>query len=143
MSGSDALRTGTMTKVVRHVQGKTRPHDAPWHTIYLRRTALWLGEGASKRWRTFRTNREARRSIVPNRSWRRWRPSVGRLVWAYALIGTLMLGFWVGLAVYDSLNSRNAWVHKFLSSTWFQTVGRFLGPVLVAAFVLALFLLYW
>ncbi|MES4900770.1 MULTISPECIES: ATP-binding protein [unclassified Streptomyces] len=132
-----------MTKVVRHAKGKVRPHNAPWYTLYPRRVSSRAGGALRRRWRTFTTNREASRSIFPNRSWRRWRLSFGRLVRAYAYLGTVLLCAWVAVAVYDSVNGGKTRFQVVQNSTWFSTAIRIVGPFLVASFALTLFLLYW
>lgn len=132
-----------MTKVVRHPEGKERPPNEPWYTLYPRRALARTAGALGRRRRAFVTNREARRSIVPTRSWRRWRPTFGRAVWAYAYLGTLLLAGWVAAAVYDSVSGQKTWFHRLHDSTWFSTVIGFVGPVLLAAFALTLFLLYW
>ncbi|MEU1665602.1 ATP-binding protein [Streptomyces sparsogenes] len=133
-----------MTKVVRHTEGKVRPHNAPWYTLYPRRMLSHAGGTLGKRWRTFRTNREASRSILPNRNWRRWRLSFGRLVWAYALLGTAVVCAWVAVAIYDSVNGqKKSWAHSVQASSWFLTVTRIVGPFLVASCALTIFLIYW
>ncbi|MEV5509301.1 NACHT domain-containing protein [Streptomyces orinoci] len=127
-----------MIKVVRHPEGKKRPHNAPWYTLYPRRVLSLLTQDARYRWRTARTRWEARRSIVPNRSWRRFRPSFTWLVHAYAIVGTLALLLWIEEAIRDTPGFT-----KLQKEQWFQTVSRFVGPFLVTAFVLGLFLIFW
>ncbi|MFI9720098.1 NACHT domain-containing protein [Streptomyces sp. NPDC052396] len=127
-----------MIKVVRHPEGKKRPHNAPWYTLYPRRGVARLAQGTRYRWRTARTRWEARRSIVPNRSWRRWRPSFTWLVHAYAIVGTLALLLWLE----EGIRSAPGFI-RLQGEQWFQTVSRFIGPFLVTAFVLGLFLIFW
>ncbi|AKJ15750.1 hypothetical protein ABB07_38620 [Streptomyces incarnatus] len=135
-----------MTKVVRHPEGKERPRDAPWYTLYPRRWAMSVVAALGRRWRTFRTGREARRSIVPNLSWRRYfRLNFARFMRVYAYLCAALLVAWLGLGIYYSHSppGKQSWFQAMQSSTWFATVSRFLGPVLVAGFVTSLFLLYW
>ncbi|GAA1216913.1 MULTISPECIES: ATP-binding protein [Streptomyces violaceusniger group] len=132
-----------MSKVVRNPEGRVRPPNAPWYTLYPRRAFSRFGGGVGRRWRAFRTNREASRSILPNRSWRGWRPTFGRLVRAYAYAGTALLALWLAAAIYDSVNGERTWFHTMQWSTWFTTATRVIGPFLAASFVLTLFLIYW
>ncbi|MFI0901231.1 ATP-binding protein [Streptomyces sp. NPDC020983] len=132
-----------MTKVVRHPDGKERPRSAPWYTLYPRRLSARVGGAIGRRWRWWLTSREARRSIVPNRHWRRWRLSFGRVLRIYAYVGTLLLAAWVAAIVYDAVNGEHTFFHRPTNETWFSTLIGYLGPFLVAAFVLTLFLLYW
>ncbi|POX48428.1 hypothetical protein C3489_27105 [Streptomyces sp. Ru71] len=140
------------TKVIRHPEGKARPHSAPWYTLYPRRWWSRISRAMGRRWRKLRTEREARRSIVPNRNWRPWRLSLGPLLRAYALVGTVLLFLWVGLAIYDfyylkddetSKESEASALHKVLASVWFDAVNHIVGPVLTGSLLLAFFLLYW
>ncbi|MEU6572724.1 ATP-binding protein [Streptomyces sp. NPDC046805] len=131
-----------MTKVVRHPEGKRRPPDAPWYTLYLRR---WTSSGAGalrRRWRSFRTGREARRSLVPSLSWRSCRLNFSRVIRVYAYLGALCLLAWLALGIYYS-GDPHGWFQQMQKTGWFTLVSRFLGPVLVAAFVTTLFLIYW
>ncbi|MEU3340546.1 ATP-binding protein [Streptomyces sp. NPDC002144] len=133
------------TKVIRHPEGKERPHSAPWYTLYPRRWWSRLSGATSKKWRTFRTEREAHRSIAPNRSWRPGMVSLGPLLRIYAFLGTAVVVVWVALAIYDYPNSDNPddKLDKLLSSTWFDAVSHIVGPVLTGSLLLAFFLLYW
>lgn len=131
-----------MTKVVRHPEGKQRPPDAPWYTLYPRRWVSLIVGGVRRRWRAFRTGREARRSIVPNLSWRGFRLNFAQALRVYAYLGTLFLLAWLALGIYYS-GDRRSWFQRMQqNSPWFSTAGHFLGPVLVAAFFMTLFLLY-
>jgi hypothetical protein len=132
-----------MTKVVRHPDGKERPRNAPWYTLYPRRLSARAGGAFGRRWRWWLTTRDTRRSIVPNRHWRRGRLSFGRLLRIYAYVGTLLLAAWVAAIVYDAVNDEHTFFNRLRSETWFSTLMAYLGPFLVAAFVLTLFLLYW
>ncbi len=93
------------TKVIRSPEGKQRPRDAAWFTLYPRRWTLRAARAVDRRWRSYRTGREARRSIVPNRRWHPWRVSLGRLVRVFAFVGTALLLSWIALAAYDSLGT--------------------------------------
>ncbi|MFH8935460.1 ATP-binding protein [Streptomyces griseosporeus] len=144
------------TKVIRHPEGKARPHSAPWYTLYPRRWWTRASRTVGRKWRKYRTEREARRSIVPNRDWRSWNFSLGPLLRIYALVGTLLLFGWVALAVYDFYGSKqdngehhpqgsdtDESLHRVLDSEWFDAVNHIAGPILTASLLLALFLLYW
>lgn len=132
-----------MAKVVRRPEGKERPRNAPWYTLYPRRLSARAGGALGRRWRWWLTNREARHSIVPNRHWRRWRLSFGRVLRTYAYVGTLLLAAWVAAIAYDASNGQHTAFNRLRNETWFSTLMSYLGPFLVAAFLLTLFLLYW
>ena len=51
------------TKVIRNPGGRERPRDAPWYTLYPRRWWSRSAGAVDRRWRTFRTDREARKRI--------------------------------------------------------------------------------
>ncbi|MFF9815387.1 ATP-binding protein [Streptomyces sp. NPDC014006] len=134
------------TKVIRHPEGKERPHSAPWYTLYPRRWWSRFSGAVGRRWRRFRTEREAHRSIVPNRNWRPSMFSLGPLLRVYAFIGTVLLFAWVGLTLYDFYalhESEKSKLHKVLKSLWFDAVNHILGPVLAGSLLLSFFLLYW
>ncbi|MEU3844574.1 ATP-binding protein [Streptomyces sp. NPDC028635] len=134
------------TKVIRHPEGAVRPHGAPWYTLYPRRWWARISRATGRRWRKFRTEREARRSIVPNRSWRSWRFTLGPVLRVWALLWTLLLFVWVGLALFDFYRygeENNTDLHAVLHSLWFDAVNHILGPVLTGSVLLAFFLLYW
>lgn len=131
------------TKVIRHPEGKERPHSAPWYTLYPRRWWSRTSGAVGRRWRTFRTEHEARRSIVPNRSWRPWRFSLGPLLRAYALLGTVVVIVWVGVAIYDYAKHEKTPFSKTLHSPWFDAVNHIVAPVLTGSLLLSFFLLYW
>ncbi|MHB9858930.1 ATP-binding protein [Streptomyces sp. YIM S03343] len=133
------------TKVIRHPEGKGRPQNAPWYTLYPRRWWSRISGATGKRWRTFRTRREAHRSIVPNRSWRRWNLSQGRVLRAFAFLGAVLLFFMVGMAIYDSVNGapHRSSVHKMRKTEWFRTGSDIVEPILMGALILAFFLLFW
>lgn len=130
------------TKVIRHPKGKERPHSAPWYTLYPRRGWSRISGATGRKWRTFRTEREARRSIATARSWRPGWFSLGPLLRVYAFLGTALLFLWVGLAIYDYLKDDDSPFHHFLLSHWFDAVSHIVGPVLTGSLLLALFLLY-
>ncbi|MEU6541408.1 ATP-binding protein [Streptomyces sp. NPDC047000] len=75
-----------------------------------------------------------------------WRPgwfSLGPLLRAYALVGTVLIGVWVGLAVYDYADGGHSRFDEALKSPWFDAVSHIVGPVLTGSLLLAFFLLYW
>ena len=131
------------TKVIRRPEGKERPHSAPWYTLYPRRWWSRISGGTGRRWRTFRTEKEAHRSIATARSWRPGWFSLGPLLRAYALLGTALIVVWLGLAIYDFSGDENSQLHKVLISPWFDAVSHIVGPVLTGSLLLAFFLLYW
>ncbi|NUV55896.1 ATP-binding protein [Streptomyces coelicolor] len=131
------------TKVIRSPEGKQRPRDAAWFTLYPRRWTLRAARAVGRRWRSYRTGREARRSIVPNRRWHPWRVSLGRLLRVFAFVGTALLLTWIALAAYDSSQNERSWFHDVREAAWFSTVLSFVSPVLTGALLLAVFLLYW
>ncbi|MGW5434424.1 ATP-binding protein [Streptomyces sp. NPDC004059] len=136
------------TKVIRHPEGKARPHSAPWYTLYPRRWSSRISRAVGRKWRKIRTEREARRSIVPNRNWRSW--SMGPWLYIYAFLGTVLLFAWIGLALYDFYTDgadhpkgEGTPLHQYLGSLWFDAVNHVVGPVLTGSLLLAFFLLYW
>ncbi|GAA3973782.1 ATP-binding protein [Streptomyces plumbiresistens] len=131
------------TKVIRHLEGKELPRSTPWYTLYPRRWWSRISRATGRRWRKLRTEREASRSIVPNRRWRSGRFSLGPLLRAYAFLGTVLLFTWVGLAVYDFVQDGKSPFHAVLASLWFDAVNDIVGPVLTGSLLLAFFLLYW
>lgn len=131
------------TKVIRRPEGKERPHNAPWYTLYPRRWWSRLSGATRKEWRTFRTKREAHKSIAAARSWRPGLFSLGPLLRAYALIGTVLLFIWVAAAVYDFVEDGKSQFHEVLGSDWFDAVNHIAGPVLTGSLILTFFLLYW
>ncbi|WLW56733.1 ATP-binding protein [Streptomyces sp. YU58] len=131
------------TKVIRHPDGKERPHSAPWYTLYPRRWWSRTSGAMGRRWRTLRTEREARRSIVPNRSWRSLRFTLGPLLRAYALLGTIVVLVWVGVAIYDYAKHGKSPFSSALKSHWFDAVNSIVAPVLTGSLLLSFFLLYW
>ncbi|MEV7188147.1 ATP-binding protein [Kitasatospora sp. NPDC093102] len=122
-----------MIKVVRPPEGKKRPHNAPWATLYPQRWLSRLGQWLGYHWRTFWTRLEARHSIVPNRSWRRRRPSFH---WVVSIVGTLLLLLWVGATWWSS--SQKPVPQKL---PWLNVLSGFIS-FLVAAASLGFFLLY-
>ncbi|MGW1537295.1 ATP-binding protein [Streptomyces aureus] len=130
------------TKVIRRPEGKERPHNAPWYTLYPRRWWSRLSGATRKEWRTFRTEREAHKSIAAARSWHPGWSSLGPLLRVYALVGTLLLFAWVGVAIYEFINPGSPF-HAVLKSEWFDAVNHILGPVLTGSLILTFFLLYW
>ncbi|MGA5438527.1 hypothetical protein ACPCKW_03155 [Streptomyces griseoincarnatus] len=114
-----------------------------WFTLYPRRWTLRAARAVGRRWRSYRTRREARRSIVPNRRWHPWRVSLGRLLRVFAFVGTALLLTWIALAAYDSSQNERSWFHDVREAAWFSTVLSFVSPVLTGALLLAVFLLYW
>lgn len=131
------------TKVIRRPEGRERPHSAPWYTLYPRRWWSRASRGTGRKWRTFRTEREARRNTVAARSWRPGWFSLGPLLRAYALVGSALIAVWLALAVYDFVDGDQSPFHNVLVSPWFDAVSHIVGPVLTGSLILAFFLLYW
>ena len=131
------------TKVIRNPGGRERPRDAPWYTLYPRRWWSRSTGAVDRRWRTFRTDREARKRILPNRRWHPRGVSRGRLLRAYAFLGTLLLLTYVGLKLYDDANGKRKVLGGALDSDWFKTVYSLVGPLLTGSLLLAIFLLFW
>ncbi|MGX4733980.1 ATP-binding protein [Kitasatospora griseola] len=124
-----------MSKVVRHPRGRRRPHGAPWYTLYPRRLlALWAW--FRHWWHGVRTKREARRSIVPNRSW--FSPRLSSvLVRSFAVLGAICLVAWVGLLIWTGVVGPVGWFNSIQNSNWFGTI----VPFLLTAFGVTVFLL--
>lgn len=131
------------TKVIRHPEGKERPHSAPWYTLYPRRWWSRASGATGRRWRRFRTEREARRSIATAHSWRPGLFSLGPLLRVYALLGTALIAVWMGVAIYDFLEDDHSRFNNTLESPWFDAASHIVGPVLTGSLLLSFFLLYW
>ncbi|MET7683174.1 ATP-binding protein [Streptomyces sp. NPDC005423] len=131
------------TKVIRRPEGKERPRSAPWYTLYPRRAWSRMSGATGRRWRTFRTEREAHRSVATAHNWRPGWFSLGPLLRAYALLGTAVLLAWLGLDFYDySQPHHKSEFDTVLDSHWFDAVSSIVSPILTGSLLLAFFLLY-
>ncbi|MFD5268989.1 NACHT domain-containing protein [Streptomyces sp. NPDC058335] len=132
-----------MTRVVRHPPGKERPRDAPMATLALRRTANRVGHGFVGRWHSLTIRLEARRGATRPRKWRRWLSyaNVTRVIW---LVAVLALLAWVGEGLFILITDDTTGFEQWRQGNpGFDTVFRFIGPILAASIAAALFLFWW
>lgn len=132
-----------MTRVVPHPPGKVRPRDAPMATLALRRAGHRVGQGFTGRWHSLTIRLEARRGATRPRKWRRWASyaNVTRVIWLAAVLALLT---WVGEGVYILVTNDTTSFEKWRQGNeGFDTVMKFLGPVLAASIAAALFLFWW
>ncbi|MER6269391.1 ATP-binding protein [Streptomyces sp. NPDC001797] len=133
-----------MTRVVRHPPGKQLPRDAPMATLDLRRAGSRVGSGLVGHWHALTIRLEARRGATRPRKWHRWvsYANVTRAVW---LVAALALLAWTGEGVYILATSESTGFESWRkhNSVGFETVSRFVGPILAASLAAALFLFWW
>lgn len=132
-----------MTRVVRHPPGKDRPRNAPMATLAPRRAGAWLRQGFTGHWHRLAIRLEARGGTTRPRKWRRWftYTNVTRAIWTVAALAVLA---WVVEGLYILIWGRTTGFEKWREGNeGFDTVLRFLGPVLAASLAAALFLFWW
>ncbi|MEW2049510.1 ATP-binding protein [Streptomyces sp. NPDC005476] len=132
-----------MTRVVRHPPGKERLRDAPMATLALRRAGNRVGQGFVGRWHSLTIRLEARRGATRPRKWRRWvsYANVSRVIW---LVAVLALLAWVGEGVFILITRESTGFEKWRQhNEGFETVFKFVGPILAASVAAALFLFWW
>ncbi|MER5939150.1 ATP-binding protein [Streptomyces sp. NPDC001928] len=132
-----------MTRVVRRPPGKKRPRDAPMATLAPRRAGNWIRQGAVGHWHRLTMRLEARGGTARPRKWRRWftYTNVTRTIWTVAALAVLA---WVVEGLYIVITSNTTPFEKWRQGNeGFDTVMRFVGPVLAASLAAALFLFWW
>ncbi|MFI1923338.1 MULTISPECIES: ATP-binding protein [unclassified Streptomyces] len=132
-----------MTRVVRHPPGKERPRDAPMATLVLRRAGHRIGHGFVGRWHSLTIRLEARRGATRPRKWRRWvsYANVTRVIW---LVAVLALLAWVGEGLFILVTHDTTGFEQWRQGNQgFDTVFKFVGPILAASIAAALFLFWW
>ncbi|MFD8778367.1 NACHT domain-containing protein [Streptomyces sp. NPDC059916] len=133
-----------MTRIVRHPPGKDRPRSAPMATLEVRRAwhrvrRLFLG-----RWHHLTIRLEARRNTTRPKNWRRWwsYTNLSRVVWltlVVLLLAWAAEGLWILFTHHTT--SFEEWRKR--SSIGFDSVLRFVGPLLAASVAAAMFLFFW
>ncbi|WP_254648480.1 hypothetical protein [Streptomyces sp. GbtcB6] len=132
-----------MTRVVRHPPGKELPRDAPMATLDLRRAGNRVGHGLLGRWHTLTIRLEARRGVTRPRKWHRWvsYANVTRAIW---IVAALALLAWVVEGLYILFTGGTTWFERWRqNNVGFDTVFKFVGPVLAASLAATLFLFWW
>ncbi|WP_405627538.1 hypothetical protein OG933_15655 [Streptomyces sp. NBC_00016] len=132
-----------MTRVVRHPPGKERPRDAPMATLVFRRAGHRVGHGFVGRWHSLTIRLEARRGATRPRKWRRWvsYANVTRVIW---LVAVLALLAWVGEGLFILVTHDTTGFEQWRQGNQgFDTVFKFVGPILAASIAAALFLFWW
>ncbi|OQR60506.1 hypothetical protein B6E66_29510 [Streptomyces maremycinicus] len=132
-----------MTRVVRHPPGKQRPRDAPMATLVFRRAGHRVGHGLLGRWHSLTIRLEARRGVTRPKKWRRCvsYANVTRGIW---LVAVLALLAWVGEGLYIVITQETTRFEQWRQGNiGFDTVFKFLGPVLAASIAATLFLFWW
>ncbi|MEU9447927.1 ATP-binding protein [Streptomyces sp. NPDC048277] len=132
-----------MTRAVRHPPGKERPRAAPMATPDPRRTGSRAGRRLVRHWHSLTIRLEARRGTARPRKWRRWASyaNVTRLVWLAAVL-TLLAWCVEGLYIV-SVSHTTVFEHWRQHNQGFDTVFKFVGPILAASIAAALFLFWW
>ncbi|MEU1177672.1 ATP-binding protein [Streptomyces sp. NPDC005820] len=132
-----------MTRVVRHPPGKERPRDAPMATLDLRRAGNRVGHGLVGRWHTLTIRLEARRGATRPKKWHRWvsYANITRAIW---LVAALTMLAWIveGLVILIT-HQTNSFENWRQHNAGFETVFKFVGPILAASIAAALFLFWW
>ncbi|MFC8094927.1 ATP-binding protein [Streptomyces sp. NPDC057301] len=132
-----------MTRVVRHPPGKDRPRNAPMATLAPRRAGTWLRHWFTGHWHRLTIRLEARGGTTRPRKWRRWftYTNVTRAIWTVAALAVLA---WMVEGVYILIWRETTGFEEWRrGNVGFDTVLRFLGPVLAASLAATLFLFWW
>ncbi|MCL8015346.1 NACHT domain-containing protein [Streptomyces sp. AS02] len=132
-----------MTRVVRHPPGKERPRNAPMATLAPRRAGSWARRGFVGHWHRLTVRLEARRGTTRPRKWRRWisYTNVTRAVW---IVAALALLAWAVQGLYIVIAGKTTRFEQWRQdSQGFESVMRFVGPVLGASIAATLFLFWW
>ncbi|MEV0696127.1 NACHT domain-containing protein, partial [Streptomyces sp. NPDC050388] len=133
-----------MTRIVRHPPGKDRPRSAPMATLEARRASRRVRRFFLGHWHHLTIRLEARRDTTRPKNWRRWwsYTNLNRVVWlilAMLLFAWVVEGFWILFTHHTT--PFEEWRKR--ANTGFDSVLRFLGPLLAASVAAAVFLLFW
>ncbi|AOR32165.1 hypothetical protein BFF78_14815 [Streptomyces fodineus] len=133
-----------MTRIVRHPPGKERPRSAPMATLEARHAWRRIRRFFLGHWHHLTIKLEARLDTTRPKKWRRWfsYTNVIRIVWLTLLIALLawaVEGLWILVTHHTTLFEQ--WRKR--SSTGFDSVLRFVGPLLAASVAAAFFLFFW
>lgn len=132
-----------MTRVVRRPPGKERPRNAPMATLAPRRAGSWARRGFVGRWHALTIRLEARRGTTRPKKWRRWvsYTNVTRAIW---VVAALTLLAWCVEGLYILISQETTGFERWRKDNQgFETVLRFVGPVLTASIAATLFLFWW
>ncbi|MFI2201600.1 NACHT domain-containing protein [Streptomyces sp. NPDC020192] len=133
-----------MTRIVLHPPGKERLRSAPMATLYPRRVWRRGRRVLLGYWHHVTIGLEARRDTIRPKKWRRWfsYTNATRIIWAFFLCLLLMWmaeGLWILFTHHTT--PFEEWRKR--SSTGFDSVLRFVGPLLAASVAAAFFLFVW
>ncbi|MEY9994130.1 hypothetical protein ABIE67_006162 [Streptomyces sp. V4I8] len=132
-----------MTRVVRRPPGKERPRNAPMATLAPRRAGSWARRVFVGQWHALTIRLEARRGTTRPKKWRRWvsYTNVTRAIW---LVAALALLAWCVEGLYILFSQETTGFERWRKNNQgFETVMRFVGPVLTASIAATLFLFWW
>ncbi|MGW1613457.1 hypothetical protein ACWCQZ_29305 [Streptomyces sp. NPDC002285] len=132
-----------MTRVVGSPPGKKRPRNAPMATLAPRRAANRVRQGFVGHRHRLTMRLEARGGTTRPKKWRRWftYTNVTRAIWTVA---ALTLFAWVVEGLYILISSNTTGFERWRQGNpGFETVLRFVGPVLAASIAATLFLFWW
>jgi hypothetical protein len=133
-----------MTRIVRRPPGKERPRNAPMATLEPRRAWRRARRFFLSYWHHLTIRLEARRDTIRPKNWRRWfsYTNVNRVVWLalfLIIFAWAVEGFWILFTQHTT--PFEEW--RKSASTGFDTVLRFVGPLLAASVAAATFLFVW
>ncbi|MBT1095625.1 ATP-binding protein [Streptomyces sp. Tu102] len=132
-----------MTRVVGSPPGKKRPRNAPMATLAPRRAADRVRQGFVGHRHRMAIRLEARGGTARPKKWRRWftYTNVTRAIWTVAALAVLA---WVVEGLYILIAGRTTGFEQWRQGNdGFDTVMRFVGPVLAASLAATLFLFWW
>ncbi|MGY4980553.1 ATP-binding protein [Streptomyces sp. 900105755] len=133
-----------MTRIVRHPPGKIRPRSAPMATLEARRAWHRVRRPFLRHWHRLTIRLESRHDATRPRKWRRWwsYTNLTRLLWLtllIALVAWAVEGLWI--VWHHHTTTFEEWRKR--SPTSFESVLRFVGPLLAASVAAAAFLFFW
>ncbi|GAA3372021.1 hypothetical protein GCM10020367_25310 [Streptomyces sannanensis] len=132
-----------MTKVVRHPPGKQRPRNAPMASLWLRRAGAWARQTFVSRWHRLTIWLEARRGATRPKKWHRW-GSYTNATRVFVFFITVLVLVWCVEGLYILATGRTTHFETWRKgNAGFDTLIRFVGPVLTAGIATAFFLFLW